>query len=131
MTQAQVWKSSPFHIERKASKTPGTVIFRLSGPFTARDMYGSLTPDELSNVLAFQSTPDEEPPVTNIVDLTDVPYMDSTGLGMIVRHYVRCQGKGIRLILAGLNPRLLELLKLTKMDAVLPTCSAVEEAEQA
>ena len=44
MTQVQIWKSSPFTIERKQGKAPGTVISRLCGPFTARDMYGSLTP---------------------------------------------------------------------------------------
>ena len=38
MTQVQIWKSSPFTIERKQGKAPGTVIFRLCGPFTARDM---------------------------------------------------------------------------------------------
>jgi hypothetical protein len=38
MAVAQVWKSSKFTIERNQGKTPGTVIFRLSGPFTARDM---------------------------------------------------------------------------------------------
>jgi anti-anti-sigma factor len=129
MTQAQIGKSSPFSIERKQGKAPGTVIFRLCGPFTARDMYGSLTPVELHNMLDFQSAPSEQLPAMNILDLTDVPYMDSTGLGMIVRHYVRCQGRGVRMIAAGVSPRVLELLKLTKMDAVLATAATVEDAD--
>jgi anti-anti-sigma factor len=128
-SQAQIWKGSPFTIERTEGKAPGTMIFRLCGPFTARDMYGSLTPAALSNMLDFQSTPSEQAPAVNIVDLTDVPYMDSTGLGMIVRHYVRCQGKGIRLIAAGMSPRVLDLFKLTKMDAVIPTAPTAEEAD--
>ncbi len=129
MTQAQIWKGTPFSIEREEGKAPGTVIFRLCGPFTARDMFGSLTPDALHNMLDFQSTPSEQPPAVNILDLTDVPYMDSTGLGMIVRHYVRCQGKGIRLIAAGVSPRVLELLRLTKVDAVISMTATVEEAD--
>src|ERR1700733_13750242 len=129
VTQAQLWKGTPFSIERKEGKAPGTVIFRLSGPFTARDMFGSLTPDALHNMLDFQSTASEQPPAVNILDLTDVPYMDSTGLGMIVRHYVRCQGKGVRLIAAGVSPRVLALLKLTKMDAVIATTATVEDAD--
>jgi hypothetical protein len=44
MTQAQIWKSSPFSIERKEGKAPGTVIFRLRGPFTARERYGWIPP---------------------------------------------------------------------------------------
>ena len=129
MTQAQIWKNSPFNIERKDGKAPGTVIFRLCGPFTARDMYGSLTPIDLQNLLDFQSTPSEELPALNILDLTEVPYMDSTGLGMIVRHYVRCQGKGVRMVAAGASERVLELFKLTKMDGVISTSSTVDDAD--
>ncbi len=129
MTQSQIWKNSPFTIERREGKAPDTVVFRLCGPFTARDMFGTLTPEALGNMLAFQSTPDEQPPALNILDLTEVPYMDSTGLGMIVRHYVRCHGKGIRLTAAGVSNRVLELFKLTKVDAVIPVANTVEEAE--
>jgi anti-anti-sigma factor len=129
MTQAQIWKNSPFTIERKEGKAPGTIIFRLCGPFTARDMFGTLTPDALGNMLAFQSLPDEQPPTLNILDLTEVPYIDSTGLGTIVRHYVRCHGKGVRLIAAGVTPRVLELFKLTKVHGIFPMVSTVQEAE--
>jgi anti-anti-sigma factor len=129
VTQAQIWKGTPFSIERKEGKAPDTVIFRLSGPFTARDMFGSLTPDALHSMLDFQSTPSGQPPAVNILDLTDVPYMDSTGLGMIVRHYVRCQGKGVRLIAAGVSPRVLELFKLTKVEAVFSVTATLEEAD--
>lgn len=129
MTQAQVWKSTAFSIERKEGKTPGTVIFRLSGPFTARDMYGSLTPLALRNMFNFQSTPDEKPPLVNIIDLAGVPYMDSSGLGVIVTHYVHCQNKGIKLILTGVSQRVLELFKMTKVDTTLPMATAVEEVD--
>jgi anti-anti-sigma factor len=54
--------------------------------------------------------------------------MDSTGLGMVVRHYVRCQDKGVRFVAAGVSPRVLELFKLTNVDAVIPIIAAVEEA---
>jgi anti-anti-sigma factor len=129
MIQAQIWKATPFTIERKEGKAPGTVIFRLCGPFTARDMYGTLTPDALHNMMSFQSTPSEEIPAVNILDLTDVPYVDSTGLGMIVKHYVSCQGKGVRMIAAGVSPRVLELLRMTKVDSLIPMTATVEEAD--
>jgi ABC-type transporter Mla MlaB component len=127
--QAQLWKGTPFSIERKEGKASGTVIFRLCGPFTARDMYGSLTPVGLRNMLDFQSMPGEEPPVVNILDLTEVPYMDSAGLGIVVGHYVSCQRNGIRLIAAGVGPRVQELLKMTKLDNTIPMTTKVDEAD--
>jgi ABC-type transporter Mla MlaB component len=129
MTEPQVSQGTAFNIERKEGKAPSTVIFRLSGPFTARSMYGSLTPLALRDLFNFQSLPGEQAPLVNILDLTRVPYMDSSGLGMIVTHYVHCQGKGIRLILAGVSPRVLELFKMTKVDPPLPTVTTVEEVD--
>jgi anti-anti-sigma factor len=129
MTQPEVSQGTAFNIERKEGKAPSTVIFRLFGPFTARTMYGSLTPVELRDMLNFQSMPGERPPLVNILDLTGVPYMDSSGLGVIVTHYVHCQGKGIRLVIAGVSPRVLELFKMTKVDTTLPTVTTVEEVD--
>ena len=123
--QPQIWKSSAFALERKEGNAPGTLIFRFCGPFTARDMYGWLTPLDLQNMLDFQSTPSKQPPVVNIVDLTDVPYMDSAGLGIIER----CQGKGIRMIAANVNPRVLELFRMTKVDTIIPMATTVDEAD--
>ncbi len=91
MAVAQVWKSSKFTIERSQGKTPGTIVFRLSGPFTARDMYGALSPNELRNT--FESE-EGTPHALHILDLSEVPYIDSAGLGLIVSHYVRCQNRG-------------------------------------
>ncbi len=127
--QAQTWKGSSFNIERTEAKAPSTIIFRLSGPFTARDMYSSLTPDALNSMLDLQPTEAGGPPSLNILDLTDVPYIDSSGLGIIVRHFVRCKSKGVRLIVAGACPRILELFKLSNVDGLIPTAATVEEAE--
>jgi anti-anti-sigma factor len=127
--QPQIWKGSAFTIERKEGKTPGTVILRLVGPFTARDMYGSLTPDALIGMLDFQPTADGGQPSLIILDLTEVPYMDSSGLGVIVRHYVRCKSKGVKLIATGVDPRVLDLFKMTKVDGLIPIAATVEKAE--
>jgi anti-anti-sigma factor len=115
--ETQIWKSARLTIERGESETHGTV-FRLSGPFTGRDMYNSLSPDAFRNI--FESAPDGAQAPAHVFDLTEVPYMDSTGLGMLVSHYVRCQSKGIRLSITGVNARVQELFRLTGMTTVLP-----------
>jgi anti-anti-sigma factor len=127
MAVAQVWKSTKFTIERSQGRTPGTIIFRLAGPFTARDMYGSLSPIALRNT--FESE-DSDQDALHILDLTEVPYVDSAGLGLIVSHYVRCQARGVRLVAAGVSPRVLQLLEMTKVDGFLPRIATVEEADR-
>lgn len=124
---AQVWKGSSFHIERSQGQIPGSLVFRFSGPFTARDMYAALTPAALKGL--FETEPDpQQPSVINIFDLTDVPYMDSCGLGLIVGHFVRCQNKGIQFAAAGVSPRVLQLLQMTKVDHLFPMTSTVDQA---
>ena len=131
ISPAQIWKGSNFSIDRMEGKTPRTVIFRLTGPFTARDMYNTLTPANMKDMFEHQPWPGEAPPSLNIFDLSGVPYMDSMGLGMMVTQYVRCQGKGIRMIATGVTPRVLEVFKLTKVSTIIPMAASVEEAEAA
>lgn len=53
-----------------------------------------------------------------VIDLTDVTYMDSSGLGTIIGVYMtaRRQNCGIKLI--HLNQRLQELFRITKLSSV-------------
>jgi anti-anti-sigma factor len=81
-------------------------------------MYNSLSPDAFRNI--FESAADDESPPAHTFDLKGVPYMDSTGLGMLAGHFARCQNKGIRLSITGVNPRVQELFRLTGMGKVLP-----------
>jgi len=130
MTQAQNSNLLPLTFEREEGKAPGTVIFHFSGPFTARTVFESQSPEGVSQMFDLQlMLPTGELPTVNIFDLTDVEYMDSTGLGMVVRHYVRCQDKGVRFIAAGASPRVLELFKLTNVDTVIPMTATVEEVD--
>jgi len=127
--QAQQWKGSSFSIERKQGKAAGTVILSLVGPFTARDMYGKLTPVELKDMLRAQAAPGEEAFTLQILDLTAVPYMDSFGLGMLMTHYASCKNHGLKLVVAAASARVLELMRLTKMDTIIPLAETVEAAE--
>src|ERR1700691_627088 len=129
MTQAEISNRLPLTFEREVDETPGTVVFHFSGPFTARTVFECQSPDAVSKMFDLQlMLPTGEPPTLNIFDLTDVPYMDSSGLGMVVRHYVRCQDNGVRFIASGVNPRVLELFRLTNVDTVIPLIATVEEA---
>lgn len=123
----QIWGSATFTIERTIGAVPNTIVFRFSGPFTGRDLYAALSPAALRNIFETDPTPDQSAKF-NILDLTEVPYMDSCGLGLIVSHFVRCQHKGVQVIAAGVSPRVLQLLKTTRLDSLVPIAATVADA---
>lgn len=75
----QTWNSSPFSIERRQGKEPGTLILSLSGPLTMRDVYSTLTTTAFNEIVNVEAAPGEDRPLKVILDLSKCPYMDSTG----------------------------------------------------
>jgi anti-sigma B factor antagonist len=55
-----------------------------------------------------------------VIDLTDVEYVDSAGLGMLMYAYGLLNDKKGVLRLCGVTPRVLSLLQMTKTDTFLP-----------
>lgn len=97
----------------------GTEILSLSGPFT------------LGNMFQFQRELQEMRPPYLIFDLTQVPYIDSAGLGLLVNFYVSTQKNGRKMAVAGATPRVLTLFEMTKVDGILRIFPTVEDAEKA
>jgi len=126
----QTWNSGPFSMERKPGR-PGTVIHCFRGPFTVRDAYTCLEPLTVNKMLDLEPAPGDQPTVISILDLTHCSSMDSSGLGAVATHMVRCQKKGVKLIAAGMSPRVREVFHITRMDTVIPMAATVEEAEEA
>lgn len=54
-----------------------------------------------------------------ILDLTDLKYMDSTGLGTVVSCFTKTRQAGGQLRVAGANKTILNLFKITRLDKVL------------
>ena len=85
MTQAQTWQATPFTIEREQGKTPGTLIFRFRGPFTARDMFGKLAPVALDKMLSLQATPtDALPTLTSLTSPRSPTWIPPDSAGSFV-----------------------------------------------
>jgi anti-anti-sigma factor len=58
-----------------------------------------------------------------ILDLTDLAYMDSAGLGAMVSIYVTAKKAGCGLTMINLSKRVKELLGLTHLLSVFAACS--------
>ncbi len=108
----------PLTIDRKQGNAADTTIFQLAGPLTLRNMF------EFQALLRGEQTPR-----LTIIDLTQVPYMDSAGMGLVMNQYVHCKTKGLKLIVAGANSRVMDLFDVTKVSTILPLVATVEEAE--
>ena len=98
--------------------TGSTTIFRLKGPLT------------LSTLFLLQDTLREIPNVDTVIDVSEVPYIDSAGLGTILSRWSHTQRNGRRFALTGVSPRIEVLLEITKVNTVLPMFKTAEEADR-
>ena len=70
--------------------------------------------------------------VTRLVfDLGEVSYLDSAGLGILTRCTISMRNAGGAFHLAGANAKVLQLLKVTQLDEMIPSFASVTQACQA
>jgi anti-sigma B factor antagonist len=106
--------SEPLEIERLDR---GVLSFR--GPLT------------MENVSPFMNAVRREDAPTMILDFTNVPYLDSSGLGSLVSASTTCTKAGRRLALTGVNKRVRKVFEITKVEQIFlmfPTLSDALEA---
>jgi anti-anti-sigma factor len=63
-----------------------------------------------------------------VIDLTDVEYVDSAGLGMLMYAYGMLNEKKGTLRLCGVTARVMSLLQMTKTDMFLPIDTSLDES---
>jgi len=62
-----------------------------------------------------------------VIDLADVSFMDSSGLGVIVRGLKRCREADKDLDLVITNERVLKVFGITGLDQVIPIHDSIED----
>lgn len=105
-------------ITDQAGNGPGHRILTLSGPLVLTTMFefqGMVRADQ-SDIL--------------VIDFSNVPYVDSAGIGALVGAYVTRQNSGRRLALAGVNNRVHDALKVTRVEQFFQFFDSVSAAEQ-
>ncbi len=103
-------------IERVDDAGGASVVFRLHGPLL------------LGNFFSFQSMVRNDQSKLLIVDVADVPYIDSAGIGCLVGAHVSRENSGRKLIIVGASERLLGSLKVTKVDQLFTFANTAEDA---
>ena len=67
-------------------------------------------------------------PCKIIVNLEAVRYLDSSGIGTLVEVFRRVNAYGGKLVLCGLNDRVLSVFEITKLDKFFKICRTETEA---
>ncbi len=83
------------------------------------------------NVNSFLNAVRREITPTIILDFSEVPYLDSSGLGSLVSAYTSFQKMGRRVALTGVNPRVLKVFEITKTDSIFLMFDSVASALEA
>ena len=63
-----------------------------------------------------------------LVDLTNVTFMDSTGLGVLAKARMRAEERGCVIRLVGPIPHVAKVLHITQLDQVIPVHETLDEA---
>ncbi len=66
-----------------------------------------------------------------IIDLTEVPFMDSAGLGALIGYMRRVRQNKHRVAVASSRPAITRLLHTTGFDRLVPVKETLDEATQA
>ena len=109
----------PLVIEDIPGPKDGQRILRLTGPLT------------MSTLFDFQSKVRTDTARVLMLDFTNVPYVDSAGIGAMVGAYVTHQKDGGSLYLIGVNDRVQNALKVTHVEQFFNFVDSLTAAEQA
>jgi anti-sigma B factor antagonist len=106
-------------IEDQAGSQAGQRVLRLNGALVMTTMF------------EFQSMVRSDTSNSLIIDFTNVPYVDSAGIGALVGAYVTRQHGGRSLALVGVSERIHNALKVTHVEQFFRFFDTVSAAEAA
>jgi anti-sigma B factor antagonist len=102
---------------------------RVVGNVTVLDLKGKLTLGEGDELLKDKiNSLVQQERKSILLNLEGVPYIDSAGLGEIVRTYTTVSRQGGKLKLVHLTKRIQDLLSITKLLTVFETFESEQEA---
>ncbi|HET9405958.1 MAG TPA: STAS domain-containing protein [Candidatus Sulfotelmatobacter sp.] len=82
----------------------------------------------MESVPSFLNAVRREKTPTVILDFSEVPYLDSSGLGSLVSAYTSCQKAGRRVALTGVNHRVMKVFEITKVEPIFLMFPTVSDA---
>ena len=105
-------------VESISGSNAGESIVKLTGPLVLNTLFG------------FQDTMQQQTAALTLVDLNGVPYVDSAGLGSLVKFFVSYKRHGRKLILIAPSEQVQSLMSMTKVETLFEIYPSVSDAER-
>jgi anti-anti-sigma factor len=105
-------------IERTPGSTSDVSILTLKGPLT------------IATLFDFQTALRAPDLKSTIIDFSEVPYIDSAGLGVVLSHWAHTQTHGTKFAVVAMSEKVRVLLQMTKVDTLLPIFPTAADAER-
>lgn len=99
-------RGDPLQISINPGQSNNEVVLQLAGPLI------------LDNLFDFQRVWREQTATSITVDMSRVPYVDSSGIGSLVNIHVSRQKVGGTLRLLGVSDRVMTALAVTRVDKI-------------
>lgn len=112
-------QEQPLQLEVLPGRRAGEYIVRMNGPLM------------LGNISEFQQKVRTDKSLSLILDLTQVPFIDSAGIGALVGVHVSRKKEGRWLALVGVNDRVRDALRTTNVEQFFAIFPTQQEAEAA
>ncbi len=122
----------------RSSKRPPVTTPRIPAPINAPDLQLSsvaelFCPERLDAAEVRSIEQDwmsklEGPEEGLIIDCGGAQFIDSTGLGLLMRMQKRCRQSGKHLVLSTVSPAVLKLLQMTRLNSIFTQAASREEA---
>ena len=104
-------------IDTQTDARRGLCTIKLSGPLL------------VSNIHSFKNQLRDLEIPGLVIDLTDVPHVDSVGIGVLVNALMSRKKHGGSLVLTGVSDRVMSVLKGTQVDQLFRFAATASEAE--
>jgi len=105
-------------VESVPGSNSGESIIKLAGPLV------------LNTLFSFQDTMQQQTGNVTLIDLNGVPYVDSAGLGSLVKFFVSYKRHGRKLILIAPSEQVQSLMSMTKVETLFEIFPTIADAER-
>ncbi len=106
-------------------------IITSAGARTGQKILHLKGPLNIHTIFEFQTAVRAETSPTVIVDFTDVPFIDSSGLGALVSAHLHAQKANRKVALAAMNSQVKALLDMTNVGKFFCAYPTIQDAEAA